>query len=105
MPHIKIMLVTERIREMPTEIPLKPYWLEDSESEKKIMDMLHCILCGVPARADGDGVPFKKSNGHWQLDPSNDWFAWIEEGSLVINYRYGKERQDALCGWLVKFFD
>lgn len=84
-------------------IPLKQYWLDDPPM---VMKMLHAIIRGSSPPEDGERGPYEqKSNGHWQLDSSNDWWAWFEGDTLVIQYRYSSDREEALGAWARYFFD
>lgn len=69
--------------------------------EEQIMCRLHCILRGIPP---SHGFPFRKDNGNWQIDSSNDWWAWVEKEELVIHYRYGGERERAFAVWVEYLF-
>lgn len=45
--------------------------------------------------------PFKKDDGYrWMLDGSNDWWAEIRDGKLVLACRYSQEKLDALVNFV-----
>lgn len=70
-------------------IILDPNWLKHEEA---LMKRLHQIVSGT-----GDG-PFSKTSGYaWQLDASNDWWAEINEGRLIIAHRYTQQKADAVA--------
>jgi len=57
-------------------------WLKFEDS---LMTRIKEILSGseIPG-------PFKHDSGYsWQLDATNDWFAEVRDGKLIIAYRYG----------------
>lgn len=70
------------------------------EGEEPLMRTLHGLLTGRSPRDKEGHPPFKKGNGNWQLDSSNDWWAWLEGDTLVIHYRYGQDRLDAYATWV-----
>lgn len=76
-------------------IQIDPNW---AKNEETLMKRLHQIVSGT-----GDG-PFSKTSGYkWQLDASNDWWAEIREGNLIVAHRYTQKKADAvanLCGIL-----
>lgn len=81
---------------MEAKVEINPNW---TASEPHLMQRLHRIVSG------NDDGPFSKDYGYrWQLDGSNDWWAEVREGNLlVIANRYSQEKADAvakLCGLL-----
>ena len=65
-------------------IEIHPEWLRD---ERALMRRLNRIISSGARRGNG---PFKKKDGYkWQLDGTNDWWAEIEDGKLVLGSRYG----------------
>lgn len=62
-------------------------WVEDEEA---LMKRLNRIIS-----AHDHGL-FKKDNGGWQLDSTNDFWARIEDRKLVLSDRYHTERFKAL---------
>ncbi len=83
---------------MEHKVKIHPNWL-NKENEQKLMTRLHQIVSG-----DGNG-PFQKEHGYrWQLDASNDWLAEIKEDELVICYRYGKPKGEAVANLCKELF-
>jgi len=86
-------------------INLHPMWLErqrdKEEAELRLMERLKEIISGTTS-----GGPFDKQGGYkWQIDSSNDWWAEINpDGQLVLAYRYGKDRLEAVATWLRYYF-
>ncbi len=79
-----IIAFKKKEENMPAEVMIKVHqkWLEDEEA---LMWRLKQIISG-----DGYG-PYKKDSGYaWQLDASNDWWAEIRNGTLIVAYRYGE---------------
>jgi hypothetical protein len=61
------------------EIEIGPNW-----NEEDLMKRLNRII------SPHDYGLFKKDTGYgWQLDSSNDYWAQIRDGKLVLAYRYG----------------
>lgn len=77
---------------MLQEITVHPNWLKDEEA---LMTRLHQIISGF-----GEG-PYKSlgSDHKWQLDDSNDWWARIENGKLILTCRYNYEKLAAFASF------
>ena len=67
-----------------------------AKEEEELMKRLNRIVS-----ASDQGL-FKKPNagGSWQLDSSNDFWARIEDGKLVLSDRYSTERFKALVAFV-----
>jgi len=78
---------------MIERIDIDRNWLR-KENEEELMRRLHNITSGT-----GRG-PFKKDTGFpWQLDESNDYWAEVEDGKLVLGCRYSGERAHAFVAF------
>ena len=78
---------------------LSPVWARP-ENEQKLMRRLTVVICGE----DSQG-PFKKDSGYkWQLDPANNYWASVENGKLVIAYRYDPKRLAVLAAFCELWF-
>ena len=76
-------------------IEINKGWTKDEASIQGLMERLHGIVAG--GTKDG---PFKKESGYrWQLDGSNDHWADVEDGKLVLAERYSQEKLDALVNF------
>lgn len=66
------------------------------DDEEDLMRRLNRIIS-----ANDHGL-FKKPNagGSWQLDSTNDFWARIEDGKLVLSDRYSTERFKALVAFV-----
>ena len=88
---------------MPNKlITINKNWLAQ---EKELIKTLAKII-----KPNDDFEPFDKHTAgiggwKWQLDRGNDWFAHIENGALIISYRYSKEKLDALASWAEFYFN
>lgn len=79
-------------------VKVNPVWLDTKQSEESLMKRLCQIISG-----DSNG-PTKQNSGYaWKLDGSNDWWAEIKEGKLIIAYRYGEDRLNALVAFCEEF--
>lgn len=80
---------------MIREVTVHPIWLQE---ENLLMKRLQEIISG-----DKYTEPYRKENGSWQLDSSNDWWARIEEGKLILSARYSQKKLDALATFVEEF--
>jgi hypothetical protein len=87
--------------------------LQDGTDEKSLMSALTCIIEGDRFH---DQFPYRKegSDGTWQLDSRNDWFARLarkgetlhdgelplERDTLEVIHRYWVEALTAVKPWL-----
>ena len=62
------------------------------------MDRLHAIVAGGKHADDG---PFQRDSGYkWQLDSSNDYWAEVQGGTLVLVSRYGGDKHKTLVAFV-----
>ena len=84
-----------------------PGWLDENRGggEEVLAKRIATILSG----ADSLRIcpPYKKENGHWQLDGSNDWWFWIDEetGECCLDYRYSGDHCAAALEGLQAFLE
>lgn len=68
--------------------------------EKHLMTRLHQIVKG-----SGEGPYWLEDEKKWQLDSSNDWWATLEGGSLVVVARYPNQPLEEVMALAEKLFN